>query len=63
VHSQRTSRVLLVVALLVGPSWVAPAAAETFTATWDYHLSEGDVPDPSRFYDCGFVGAGGLICD
>jgi hypothetical protein len=62
VHFQRTSCVLLVVTLLVGPSWVAPAAADTFTATWDYHLGGGDVPDPSPFYDCDFVGSGGLIC-
>ena len=62
-HFQRTSRLLFVVTLLVGPSWVAPAAAETFTATWDYHLDGGDVPDPSPFYDCGSVGAGGLICN
>ena len=60
---QRTSRVLLVVTLLVGPSWVAPAAADTFTATWDYDLRGGVVPDPSPFYDCDFVGSGGLICN
>ena len=58
---QRTSHLLLVVALLVGPSWVAPVAADTFTATWDYNL-KAEVPDPSPFYDCGSVGAGGLIC-
>jgi hypothetical protein len=62
VHFERTSRVLLLVALLVGPSWVAPVAAETFTATWDYRLSGGKVPEPSPFYNCGFVGSGGLIC-
>ena len=61
-HLQRTSRVLLVVTLLVGLSWVAPAAAETFTATWDYGL-RSEIPDPSPFYDCDFVGSGGLICD
>ena len=62
-HFQRTSRVLLVVTLLIGTSWVAPAAAETFTATWDYDLRGGQVPDPSPFYSCGFVGSGGLICN
>ena len=55
-HFQRTSRLLLVVTLLVGPSWVAPAAAETFTATWDYNLkAESPRPEPVlrlRFCGC-----------
>jgi hypothetical protein len=52
----------LVATLLVGPSWAASAAAETFTATWDYDL-RAEIPRPRPFYDCSFVGSGGLICD
>jgi len=61
VHVQRTSRALLVVMLLVGPAWAAPAAAETFTANWTFYTG-GKVPAPSPFYDCDFMGSGGLIC-
>jgi hypothetical protein len=56
----QTSRILSVVVLLFGPSWVATAAADTFTATWDYNLTSQD-PDPSPFYDCG-GGSAGLLC-
>ena len=61
VHVQRTSRALLVVMLLVGPAWAAPAAAETFTANWTFYTG-GKVPAPSPFYDCDFMGSDGLIC-
>jgi hypothetical protein len=57
-------RSLPLIAVLLVVGWTAPAAADTFTATWDFHLQGGEVPDPNPtpFYDCDEVFSGGLFC-
>jgi hypothetical protein len=64
VRHQRTLRVLVTVAVLIGLSWSAPASAEQFTATWSHVPTTPPVPPPpSPFYDCPTWGGGGLICE
>ena len=60
----RRTSCLAAVVILVGVTWTSPANAALFEATWNHHLNAGEVPDPNptAFWDCNFVGAGGLIC-
>ena len=61
----RRMRWLAMVALL-GLLWVSPAAATSFTATWNVVPNTPPPPappPPSPFYDCPTWGGGGLICN
>lgn len=62
--SFRTMRCVQALAVLLFAGWTPPASADTFTATWNFHLQGGDIPDPNPtpFYDCPFMGES-LICD
>jgi len=59
----RHARSFAAIILLAGVLWTSPAAAERFETDWN-HFTQGEVPDPNPtpFWDCPFVGSGGLIC-